>query len=291
MKISFIITSLNRFELLKKAIESIEETSRPQGVEIEIIAVLQESDPGKISIPESSCKYLYIHRIEPVGASAARNFGIKRSAGDYLVFIDDDAYVGKDFIGVLNEEITKSQVGAYCGKIVDPDTNIPYVKWFSTGYKKRLSFFGYRYFMASALVLKRQVIDEVGYLDEEFGGGAKYLGAEESDYFFRLLQKRKTIIYLPRLIFYHPLASDIPAGKVFNYSHAISVMLAKQIYNDPWHFYIYMLLIIDIFCRSGARVLQSIFMSSESLRKKERQYHYLVVLKGTIQGLINYVRR
>lgn len=291
MKLSFIITSVNRFELLKKAIKSIEQAEIPQGLDIEIISVLQGNDLENLFLPEDTSKYLHTYKVRPIGASAARNFGIKRSTGDYLVFLDDDACVNADFLTLLGEEIIRGCGDAYCGRIIDPDKNMPYVKWFSDSCKRKLSFFDYRYFMASSLVIKKQIMDVLGYFDESFGGGAKYLGAEESDYFFRLLQKRKSIVYLPNLVFYHPLPADISAKKVFNYSHATSAMLVKQINNDPKHFYIYTLLIIDILFRSGIRVFQSLFMRSKELREKNRRYHYLDVFKGTIQGVISYIRK
>ena len=86
--VSAIITTHNRLELLKRAIQSVhDQTYSP----IELIVV----DDGSTDDTEAFCanqRFLYI-RIptgESKGGNYARNLGIKAAKGEYVAFLDDD---------------------------------------------------------------------------------------------------------------------------------------------------------------------------------------------------------
>ncbi len=88
--VSAIITTHNRLELLKRAVQSV---LCQTNVEIELIVV----DDGSIDGTQKWCAnqpFNYI-RIEPEnsqGGNYARNLGIKNANGEYIAFLDDDDY-------------------------------------------------------------------------------------------------------------------------------------------------------------------------------------------------------
>ena len=90
--ISIIIPAFNAISFLPKAIESVlHQTYR----NFEIIIIDDGStDNTKSSIQESNfIRYFYQ---ENQGLSSARNSGIQKSKGEYLVFLDADDWLEKD---------------------------------------------------------------------------------------------------------------------------------------------------------------------------------------------------
>ncbi|MBN1384725.1 MAG: glycosyltransferase [Elusimicrobia bacterium] len=287
MKISFIVTSLDKEKELQSCILSIEEAHRYRNdVEIEILAIVQNTQKKKAiktGYPELSTFYY----IPQTGLSAARNFAIKKSKGSFLVFLDDDAAVKEDFIDVLIKNTSKAD--AFCGRILDPVNKQAFSRYFLNIEKKYLKRFDFRYFMGSSHVLKRSILEEIGSYDENFGAGSKFYGAEESDIFFRLLKQSKRVLYIPDLVFYHPVPHKMSASKSFDYAYAVGAMLTKQITTDARHFFTYVFLIAEIIFKSLVRTIQSLFFWS-SIRIKNEQFQYRSVFSGTIGGVIGYLR-
>ena len=88
-KVSAIITTHNRLEYLKKAIESVKKQTYDN---LEIIVVDDASNDGteNYCINDKSIKYIRISKEESKGGNYARNIGIDNSNGEYIAFLDDD---------------------------------------------------------------------------------------------------------------------------------------------------------------------------------------------------------
>lgn len=88
-KVSAIITTKNRKDLLLKSINSIRNQTYKN---IEIIVVDDNSTDGTkdFCLSQTDIKYIYIPKEESHGGNYARNLGIKNSTGYYLAFLDDD---------------------------------------------------------------------------------------------------------------------------------------------------------------------------------------------------------
>lgn len=288
LKISFIIASISESQKLQECISSIEKAyDYAKNIGVEILLVFQDMDENtslKIKYPELTT----IDYIKEKGLSLARNFAIKKSKGDYFVFLDDDAAVKENFLDTLLKNISSITAGAFCGKIIDPLNNLLYSECFLSSESKYLNRFEFMYFMGSAHVLKKSAIERIGLYDERFGAGAQYPAAEESDMFFRLKHRGEKIAYLPELIFYHPINNVTSDLKRFNYSYALGAMLAKQITLDIGHFFIYLSVIFELVAKSFLRTLQVSF-SSKKLMVKNLRFRYKSVLTGTLKGVWDYL--
>jgi len=288
VKISFIITTLGREEELTACIASIERACEyAQNPDIEILVVFQGVQDDKDAGGRQ--KQAVFYYIQEKGLSAARNFAIKKSTGDYLVFLDDDAGIKEDFLSVLMKSILLLNAGAFCGKIVDPVNNQFYASCFLDNKCRPLGYFDFVYFMGSAHVLKKTTIEKIGFYDQKFGAGAQYPAAEESDMFFRLKQWQEEIIYQPELIFFHRInyvTSDI---KRFNYAYAVAAMLTKQIVLDGKHRLIYLFIISEVILKSFLRTLQTIFFM-KSIELKNSRFRYKSVFKGSFKGVFDYIK-
>ena len=102
MKISIVIPVYNAKKYLKRCLDSILKSLGD--IDGEIIAVNNNStDESPEILKEYSEKYPQIRAYDckPVGAAAARNFGVKYATGEYLWFIDSDDEISKDAISKL----------------------------------------------------------------------------------------------------------------------------------------------------------------------------------------------
>ena len=113
--VSAIITTHNRKELLKRAIESVFSQTYK---DMECIVVDDASTDGTIELCKSyPIKYIYIPKEESKGGNYARNIGIKASSGYYCAFLDDDDYWLPEKIEKQVSLIQEKQCElVYCGR-------------------------------------------------------------------------------------------------------------------------------------------------------------------------------
>lgn len=110
-KVSVIIPTRNRPEKLKRAVRSVLD----QGIkQIEIIIIDDASDSGHQpvidQIATSSTQIRLFKQEKSGGAAQARNLGIEKSIGEYLLFLDDDDELLPD---MLNNSMSYLEAGAY----------------------------------------------------------------------------------------------------------------------------------------------------------------------------------
>lgn len=101
MKISVIVPVYNAEEYLKNCIMSV---VRQTYGNWELILVDDGSSDGSLSIADLAAekdeRIRVIHQ-KNAGPGAARNRGIKEASGDYVVFLDSDDYIDKNYFQLL----------------------------------------------------------------------------------------------------------------------------------------------------------------------------------------------
>jgi glycosyltransferase involved in cell wall biosynthesis len=93
-KVSVIITCYNHARFLAEAIESARRQTYPS---VEIIVVNDGSTDGSREVAAAFTDVQYVYQTN-AGLSAARNKGIEKSTGSYLVFLDADDYLYPDAV-------------------------------------------------------------------------------------------------------------------------------------------------------------------------------------------------
>lgn len=288
MKITFIIASVDRDSQLQKCIATIEKAHEyKKDILVEILVVIQKAAQKKdifLHYPDLTT----IFYIDQLGLSRARNYAIKKSSGDFLVFLDDDASVADNFIEVLSRQVSLCHnVNAFCGRLIDSAQSVPFSRLFYHEDQKKLRRVDYQYFMGSAHVLSARVIKKIGCYDERFGVGGKYHGSEESDMFFRLKAAGEKVFYLPNLIFFHPIP-DNPPEYVYKYAYAIAAMLTKNCLNDKKHSITYSYIIFKRVAKAWIRILQKVLFKGIFVEKDNR-YHYGTLIRGTFKGINDFI--
>lgn len=289
-KISFVVASVDRDEQLQHCLSSIEKAHEyNKNTLIEVLVVIQKAKNKKdllINYPQ----IITVYYIDKLGLSVARNFAIEKSRGDYLVFLDDDAMVKEDFIDVLSKSILKyPQAGAFCGRLLDLDKKTPFSVLFNNNKEKILRRLDYQYFMGSAHVLSRRVIEKIGGYDERFGVGAQYYrGGEETELFIRLKAANELVLYLPDLVFFHPIIYP-SANYTINYGHAFGAMFTKNCFYDKPFCFVYIYILLRTITKMSIRLLQKKLFGGRYIELDER-YQYGGWLKGVLMGIRDYIK-
>lgn len=106
--ISVIIPVFNTGTSAKSLIQKILKDKYPS---LEIIAIDDgSSDDSLQKLQSIKSKHLKIYHQTNKGAASARNLGLQKATGEYLVFIDSDDDISPNFISALAKEIQKPQV-------------------------------------------------------------------------------------------------------------------------------------------------------------------------------------
>ena len=124
MKFSVIVPVYNVERYLAKCLDSILTQSYD---DYEIIVVNDGSpDNSQAIIDEYAAKYpekIKAFKKENGGLSDARNFGIQKAQGDYLLFIDSDDYVAENLLKELDAVISKEgpDMVRFSGQVIYED--------------------------------------------------------------------------------------------------------------------------------------------------------------------------
>jgi glycosyltransferase involved in cell wall biosynthesis len=98
--VSVIITSYNYGRYIERALRSCLDQSISKN-QFEIIVVNDCSTDNTVAILDNYQNDARIYHLEKnVGLSAARNFGVRKAKGQYVVFLDADDYLHKETIQV-----------------------------------------------------------------------------------------------------------------------------------------------------------------------------------------------
>lgn len=186
---SFIIPTFNRAHSLPSSIESIIQQSSPNW---ELIVV---DDGSSDNTSETTRPYLEDDRINYIyqenrGVSAARNFGVANSNGEFLIFLDSDDRVNGDLIERLNE-IIPSRYDMICWEVERAIDDKKFIQ--------KPANLGKLYngitavFLAGSVCYKRKLFIDVGGYDDKITFGENFeLGlriSEKKDLKIMILDK------------------------------------------------------------------------------------------------------
>ncbi|MFT5815376.1 MAG: GalNAc5-diNAcBac-PP-undecaprenol beta-1,3-glucosyltransferase [Psychroserpens sp.] len=121
LKVSVVITTCDRPDYLKTALQSVfEQTVKPY--EVIVVDDCSTLDYEDVKNNFSNEKIIYHRLSQRSGANTARNCGVEMSSGDIVAFLDDDDIWLKNFVSSHQEYYQQdSQIGALiCGyKVMD----------------------------------------------------------------------------------------------------------------------------------------------------------------------------
>ncbi len=185
-KVSIVIPTHNRADLLRSAIASVMEQSYKDW---ELIVIDDNSTDHTYKIVNcvNDRRVRYFRNTGKSGPSVARNIGMSKATGEYIAFLDDDdIWLPKKLekqVAVL-EKSTKKVCGIYSNRsLIDKNTGKiiskkPDVEKFSGSLLKQLIIKNPIH--TSTFVFRKECISKIGYFDESM----RY--SEDRDFWIRL---------------------------------------------------------------------------------------------------------
>ncbi len=222
-KLSIIILSYNTRDLLKQTLASV-----PQHSNWEILVVDNASSDDSVGMVKRDFPQVKLTvNAKNVGFAAGNNQAIKIATGEYVLLLNSDTIVQKNALERLLQQIEQDKnIGVITPKVVLPDGAIDLAchrgmptLWRAFTYFAKLEqlFPGSRLFggyhlthedfnvaheveavSGVAMIVRREVIDAVGLLDERF-----FFYAEDLDWCLRIRQAGWKIVYFPESVVIH----------------------------------------------------------------------------------------
>lgn len=168
--ISVIVPTYNRSSTLSVAINSVLCQTYE---DFELIIV----DDGSTDKTEELVnayidpRIIYCHNTRKKGAPGARNTGLLKAKGDYVVFFDSDNYMHPDFLSKLHAEIVSKgiDVCSSFSNVIDHTTKkkVGEFNWVCNGDITRKILTWESYADNSSTMIRRQKVLDIGLLDED----------------------------------------------------------------------------------------------------------------------------
>ncbi|WP_193872900.1 glycosyltransferase [Coleofasciculus sp. LEGE 07081] len=219
--VSIIIPTKNLGNLLEKCLNSIFVKTKYPNYEVLLIdngsteaKAREVIEQWKIREPDRfRCEVLDI----PFNFPKLNNYAVKRSKGDYLLFLNNDTEVlTPDWIDAMVEQAQRPCIGAVGALLLYPDNTIQHAgvvvgvggvaghshKHYpsnSSGYFNRIQTVNnYSAVTAACLMCRREIFETVGGFEEELS-----VAFNDVDFCLKIIKKGYRNIYLPHVVLYH----------------------------------------------------------------------------------------
>ena len=228
MKVTVIIITWNKENLLKNCLSSLEKQTYKN---FQTIVVDNGSSDRTIEfIKEFYPKIKIINLEKNLGFSIAANEGIKASESKYVILLNNDTVVDKNFVKNLFESLDNHREYCACtAKIIDyfnknilasaGDIMNNVGQSFSRGFGDRIDKFDRpeEVFLITggASIFRKNVFKKIGFFDEDY-----FMYGEDSDWCFRAQLFGYKFCYEPKAIVYHYCkATSKSMIKIIDYFH------------------------------------------------------------------------
>ncbi|HKQ06591.1 MAG TPA: glycosyltransferase family 2 protein [Blastocatellia bacterium] len=215
-KVSIIIPTRDRLNLLRRCIHSIESNTAYRNYEI-IIIDNDSRQPATMKYLSQS-PYRVITDPGPFNFSRLNNRAARDASGDYLLLLNNDTEViSSEWLSAMVEHIERPEVGAVGAKLLYPKGRIQHAGDILgigglAGHAQQFveGFTGHGYYnfpniirnysavTAACLMIRRELFDEIEGLNEELP-----VAFNDVDLCLRLRQLGYLIVYTPYALLYH----------------------------------------------------------------------------------------
>ena len=211
MKISAVIPTYNRNKILCETIEQILKQDY-KDFELLIVDQTEQHDGFTTKYLSALPENVKLIRVNNPNLPAARNIGIKNSAGDIIVFIDDDMGIPKDTLSKIVSAFNDQKIIALTGFMNNAATLAGYF------HKKKISnkyenadLIKIRHFLGGFMCFRKSIFDTIGNFDEWIGAQPTASG-EDLEFSLRILKAGYTLYLDKRIVVEHLGRSIIDGG-------------------------------------------------------------------------------
>ena len=191
--VSAVVLSYNRCDETRTCLQSLLKQSYTA---VDILVLDNGSRDGSVEMLRSEFPQLrLLFMPKNYGDWEGRDIASRNCDGDYLFFVDNDAFMPPDTIEKLVERMEREpELGVVQARVVDPDTGIPEGAGFSSEVSQiehyRATFLG-----GAALIRTDMFRKAGGFPHYLLGGGEMFLSMRLLDMGYRVLHYPETIIY------------------------------------------------------------------------------------------------
>lgn len=201
-KVSVVIPTWNRADLLAKTIDKIEQQTLSRD-QYEVIVIDNDSTdhtPTVLAQKKGACAKLKTFCQKKRGAAATRNIGIRAAAGDIILFIDDDIQAEPNLVEAHWNYHQKYPNSSIIGGLITPweDRKEAFLRYLRdrgifNPYSITLGPIDFSYYHTGNVSTSRSLLVEVGGFNEEF---AVY-GMEDIELGYRLERRGSHMVHGP----------------------------------------------------------------------------------------------
>ncbi len=224
MKLSIVILTMgNRPVEVARAIES---TGPLRAAGAELVVIGNGADPPPV--PDGA---VAVRLAENAGVAGGRNAGVRESAGDVVLFLDDDGWYPEP--AALGEHVSARfaadpQLAVLSFRVLDPEGgagarwHVPRLRVGDPGRSSVVTTFA-----GGACAIRRSAFLEAGGLPDAF-----FFGHEETDLSWKLIELGYRIEYDGAAVMCHPPAKNARHAAWYRTEARNRVWLARR--NLPW---------------------------------------------------------
>jgi len=233
LRVSIVIPTYNRKEMLRECLESITKQTYPKEL-FEIIVVSGSTDGTNEMLEEFAARSPVKFRwfgLKNEGPNVARNFGIEMSEGEIICFTDDDCIADKNWLSNLvkvfesselhNSESSGKVTGGVGGKILDYKQDNIFEKFVKMNQESAIR--NSSFIITCNGAYRKEALEKVGGFDERLRTG------EDWDIGIRVTLMGYDLKYQPDAIVYHKHRATFRGLLKQQYNYAIGhVRLGKK---------------------------------------------------------------
>lgn len=128
--------------------------------ELEILVIDNCSSDNTIQeVKHKYSEYVTVLKTEKNIGISGWNVGIRKAKGEYLILLDDDAFLSQSNLDVAKKSLENKNIGIYSFRVVSPFDGLDFNKAYPTG---NLSYWG------CGVILRKKMLDEIGAYDPDF---------------------------------------------------------------------------------------------------------------------------
>jgi glucosyl-dolichyl phosphate glucuronosyltransferase len=182
--------TMERLDAIRRAVASVQGQSAPVD---EIVVVVDHNGELEHRLKLALTGVTVVANDGRAGLSSARNCGVRESAGDLLLFLDDDAELDPDWVRAMLSQMVEGDVLGLNGRII-PHWAYEKPRWFPeeflwvVGCTMPHSQPGpVRNLFGAAMCVRREVFAKIGGFDPRLGRTTSMLpgGCEETEFCIR----------------------------------------------------------------------------------------------------------
>jgi len=237
-KVSVVVATYNRADILAENIESVLNQDFDS---YEVIYVDDGStdDTADVLAEWSGRSSLSFQVVltENIGPGPARNAGVAVARGEYVLFLDDDATVPREWVRTMVERCEAHGCDVLCGGIDAYSIEEPVAHYLHLRMQTTLGSAVKELKAAPSgnVLIRRSAFTDVGGFSEE-----RLPAAEDWELSFRLREAGARIMYDPAVAIVHRYQSEVePALRRMRTAGAVGVYLAKRMHGSPFLYTLY----------------------------------------------------